>query len=139
LIEEQRQASGDRVRFEPLAFMAAGDARRDFAGIELLMQDIVAAIGDVLRRMSAHFAQLIGQFVGSDGEKIGLQLARFVIVRQARQETDKRLLYDVLAGRAIAQSAIDEREQSAFVSRDEVLPGARVALANLLDQNAIAF
>jgi len=58
-------------------------------------------------------------------------------VRQTGQETDKRFLDDVLAGRSIAQPAIDEREQSPLEPFDELAPGIRVASAYVPDQEGI--
>src|SRR5205085_4830606 len=59
-------------------------------------------------------------------------------VGQAVEEADERLLHHVLAGAAVAQAALDEGQQAPLVARDQRLPGARVALSNLLDQQAVA-
>src|SRR5260221_3455961 len=89
--------------------------------------------------MPAGLAQVIGEFVRGDGEQVRLQLAAFVEVRQAVEEADERLLHDVFAGAAVAETPLNIGEQAAFVAGDERLPGARVALADLLDEQAVAF
>ena len=88
--------------------------------------------------MPAAAAQLVGQLVGGDGEQVGLQLAAVVEVGQAVEEADEGFLHHVLAGPAVAQAALDEGQQPPFVTGDERLPGAGIALADLLDQQAVA-
>src|SRR5262245_31066192 len=89
--------------------------------------------------MAARTAEMIGQLVRSDGKKIGLQLALFVVVGQAIEKADKGLLDNVFAGRAIAEAALDESQETAFVACDERVPGAGIALADLPNEQSIRF
>src|SRR5437764_898933 len=54
-------------------------------------------------------------------------------------EVGDLLLADVEEGRRVAEPALDERQQPALVAGNEVLPRARIALADLLHQQAVAF
>ena len=58
-------------------------------------------------------------------------------MRQAGQEADERFLNHVFAGRAVAETAVHEREQPPFESLDELAPRFGVPCANLPDQNSI--
>jgi len=92
----------------------------------------------VLGDEAAGAPQVVGQLVAGDGEEIGLELPAVVEIGQAVEKTDKRFLHHVLAGRAITDAALDKRQQPAFVTSDQPLPGARVALANLLHKQTVA-
>ena len=72
-------------------------------------------------------------------EQVRLEFAAFVVIGQAGQEADKRLLHDVFTGGPVAKSAVNEREQAALVARDQERRAAGVALPNLLHQKPIAF
>src|SRR5690349_18951972 len=89
--------------------------------------------------MSAVAAEVIGQFVGGDGEKIGLQLAAVVEVGQAVEEADERFLHHIFTGVAVTDAALDESQQPALIARDQRLPGAGIAGADLLNQQTVAF
>src|SRR5262245_37556224 len=89
--------------------------------------------------MPAEAAQVIRQLVRRNREEIRLQVAGFVVVGQAIQEADERLLNDVLGGRAVVQAALDKCQQSALVPLNQTVPGPHVAAADLLDQQTVAF
>src|SRR5437762_1908943 len=88
--------------------------------------------------MPAGAAQVVGELVRGDGEEVGLQLARFVEVGDAVEEADEGFLHDVFAGRAVAEATFDEGEEPAFIAGNQRLPGAAVAVADLLHQQAVA-
>ena len=89
--------------------------------------------------MPAQSPQLVGQLVRSDGEEKGLQLALVIKVGHTVEKADEGFLHNVLAGGVIVQSPIDERQQSAFIACDQVFPGVGIALADLLNQETVAF
>src|SRR5579875_302914 len=89
--------------------------------------------------MPAVTAEMIGQFVRGDGEEIGLQLAAIVEVRQAVEEADEGFLHHVFTGIAVADTALHKSQQPTLVARNQRLPGARIAVPDLLDQQTIAF
>jgi hypothetical protein len=107
--------------------------------IVLVLQHVAGAFRGGMKRMPAGTAEMIGDFVRCDGEKIGLQLAGLVEVRQAVEKSDKSLLDNILACRPIVQPAIDKRQEPAFITSYQTVPGASIALADLLDQQSIAF
>ena len=82
---------------------------------------------------------MVGDLVGSDGEKIRLQLAVLVIIGQAIEKTDECFLNDIFAGSAIVKSPHGKCENPAFISVNELFPGRGIALANLADPEAIGF
>src|SRR5205823_6058959 len=59
--------------------------------------------------------------------------------RQAVEEADERILDEVVAGIGIFDASVKEGAQPAFVACDELPPGVGIALADRLDQEAIAF
>src|SRR5262249_17037209 len=85
----------------------------------------------------ALLAQVVGQLVRGDGEQVRLHVALLVVVGQAREEPDEGLLHDVLAGRAVAQPAVDEGEQPPLVPLDQLPPGLGVAGAHRPDQECL--
>ena len=89
--------------------------------------------------MPARATQVVGDLVRGDGKQVGLQLALLVEVRQTVEETDETFLHYVLTGRSVAQTPLHKRQKAALVARDQVLPGALVALTDLLNEQAIAF
>src|SRR5205085_985136 len=106
--------------------------------VELLMQQVAGALGHRLERMPAGAAEVIGELVRGDREKIGLQLTAVVEVGQAVEEADERLLHDVLARGTVTDAALDKGQQPPLVTSDQPLPGARVALADLLHKQTVA-
>src|SRR5579884_2209156 len=88
--------------------------------------------------MPAVAAEVIGQLVRGDGEKIGLQFAAVVEVGQAVEEADEGFLHHVFTGVAVTDAALDESQQPALVARDQRLPGAGIAAADLLNQQTVA-
>src|SRR5262249_13318362 len=107
-------------------------------GVELLVEQVGAALRQGPQRVPAAAAQVVGQLVGGDGEQVRLQLAAVVEVGQAVEGADERLLDHVLAGGAVAQPPLHEGQQPALVARDQGVPGAGVSLTDLLDQQAVA-
>src|SRR5207253_8995361 len=83
-------------------------------------------------------ARLVGVIVSGAREAIGLQCALVVEIRQAVEEADKRFLYHVFAGGPIAQPALGKGQEPPFIAGDQLVPSSAVALANLLDEQAIA-
>src|SRR5262245_53196234 len=118
--------------------MAAGHARRRRLVVQLDVQWIVGTFRRLLQRMPARAPQIVGDLVRGDREQVRLQLAAIVVVGQAREKTDEAFLNDVLAGGQVFDAAMDEREQPTFIAGDEMLPGARVALADLLHEQTVA-
>src|SRR5437660_50059 len=87
--------------------------------------------------MPAGAAEEIGQLVGGDGKEVRLQVASFVVIRQTVVEADEGLLHYVFGGGAVAQPAVGECQQPAFVALDQTKPGIGVAPADLLDQQPV--
>jgi len=85
----------------------------------------------------ALLAQVIGQLVSSDREEIGLHVSLLIVVGQAGQEPDERFLDHVLAGRSIAEPAIDKRQQPPLKPLDELPPGLGIAGTHLPDQKSV--
>ena len=83
---------------------------------------------------AAFAAQVVGQLVGADREQVAFERAAAVVVRQAVQEAEERLLHDVFARAAAAEAAFDEGEQPAFVARDQIVPRIVFAAADALDR-----
>ena len=107
--------------------------------IVLVLQNVAGAFRGGVQRMPARAAEVVGDFVRSDGEKIGLQLAGLVEIRQTVEKSNKSFLDDVLAGRPIVQPSIDKRQEPAFITSNQSVPGTPIALADLLNQQAVAF
>ena len=78
---------------------------------------------ELVDRPPALLAEVVGQLVGGDREEVGLHVPLLVVVRQAGQEPDERLLHHVLAGRPVAEAAVDEGEQPPLVALDQLPPG----------------
>src|SRR5438874_2343487 len=89
--------------------------------------------------MAACFTQVIRQLVRGDRKQIGLQRAAFIEIGQTRQKANEGLLHDVFAGCPVVHAPVHESEQTAFITSDQVLPGARIALANLLNKETVVF
>src|SRR5262245_39045849 len=106
--------------------------------VKLLVEDVARTVGHRLERMPAGAAQMVGELVRSDGEEIRLQLAAVVEVWQTIEEVDEGFLHHVLAAGPVVDAAFNEGEQPTFIAGNERFPGAGVALADLLDQQAIA-
>ena len=120
----------------PLA--AAGDARRRPAAAgDLVERTAVVVRAELVDRPPPLLAEVVGQLVGGDREQVGLHVPLLVVVRQAGQEADERLLHHVLAGRAVAEPAVDEGEQPPLEPLDELTPGLGVARAHLPDQECV--
>ena len=135
IADESAEGFGEHAFLGDPTFVASGDARRGARSAGDFLKRAAVVVGaELVDRPSALLAKVVGQFVGGDREQIRFGVAFLVVMRQAGEEADKRFLNDVLAGGAIAQAAIDERQQAAFKPFDEVLPGARVARPDLLDQ-----
>src|SRR5260370_42385687 len=105
--------------------------------IVLALQNVAGAFGGGVQRMPARAAEVVGDFVRSDGEKIGLQLAGLVEVRQAVEKPDEGFLNDILAGRPIVQPPIDESQQPALIASNQSVPSPSIALADLLHEQAV--
>src|SRR5262249_47323906 len=129
---------GDRLALQVAAFLTACHAARGRVLVELLVENVGGAVGNVVQRVPSDAAQVIGQLVRGDGEQVRLQLTAVVEVGQAVEKADESFLDDVVAGGAVVQAAIDEGQQAALVARDELVPGARVPLADLLDKKTIS-
>ena len=122
-------AVGECVFFEVAAFAAAGDAAGGAVAAGHVPGAAAAGGGGRKRQggAAAFAAQVVGQLVGGDREQIAFERAAGVVVGQAGEEADERFLHDVFARGAAAQPAIDERQQPAFVLRDERIPRVRLA------------
>src|SRR6478672_11365378 len=85
------QAAGERFFFERLPFPASGDTGSGGMHVGTLLERVAArlVLGDLLDRMPAGLAQVIGQLVRRDREEVRLQLAFVVVVRQAGQKADE--------------------------------------------------
>jgi len=82
---------------------------------------------------------VVGQLVGGNAKEIPLQRPRLVVVRQAREKPDEGVLHDVLGRGPYGQAGLDERQQTAFISRDQLAPHGRIPLPNASDEHAIKF
>src|SRR5437879_5451420 len=60
-----------------------------------------------------------------------------VVVGQTVEKADERLLHHVLAGGPVTQAPLHKGEQPALVAGNQGLPGAGIALADLLDEQAV--
>src|SRR5262249_39813673 len=128
LVEDLPQRPRNRFAFDRFALAAARLAGRRLVLVELLVQHIAGTIRNMLQRMAAAAAQMVRELVRGDREQISLQFAAVVEVRQAVEEADESLLNDILARGAIAEPAIDEGQQPPLVARDQLVPGAVVAI-----------
>ena len=133
-----REGVEDGLFFQRLPLAAAGDA----AGVAGAVGDLPVAgrVGRARQRHggpAAFAAQVVGQLVGADREQVAFQRPAAVVVRQAVEKADERLLHDVFAGAAAAQAAFDEGQQPAFVAGDQVVPGVAFAAADALDEQRI--
>ena len=68
-----------------------------------------------------------------------MQFAFVVVVRQTVEETDEGLLHEIVAGIGILDAAMEEGAEPPFIAIDELPPRVGVALADRLDQEAVAF
>src|SRR5262249_23719464 len=107
---------------------------RPGAAGDLLERPAVVVRAELVDRPTALLAEVVGQLVGGDREEVRLQVPLLVVVRQAGQEADEGLLDHVLAGRTVAETAVDERDQPPFEPLDQLTPGAGVPFTNLSDQ-----
>ena len=98
---------------------------------------LLADRGERQRRPPTLAAQIVGELVGGDREQVALQRPPRVVVRQAREKADERLLHDVFAGGPLPQPAFDERQQPSFVLGNQRIPRLRLAGADLLDQEHV--
>jgi ABC-type transport system involved in multi-copper enzyme maturation permease subunit/uncharacterized membrane protein YqaE (UPF0057 family) len=130
------QAAHDGGALQRAPLVAAHQARRRRVMVQLLRQRVAAVRGG-LQRVPPLAPQVVGQLVRGDGEQIRLQLAFVVEVGQAVEEADEGFLHHVLAGGAVAQPAVHEGQKPALVAADKRFPGARVALADFLDQQPV--
>src|SRR5436190_9444991 len=80
---------------------------------------------------------MVGELIGADREQVTFQRPATVVVGQAVEKAQKRLLNDVLAGAAAAKAAFDEGEQPAFVADDQIAPSIAFATTNALDEQGI--
>src|SRR5262245_36102576 len=114
--------------------MAAREARRLTLSIVRLLRHALRRFLTGLGRSAAGAAQVVRHLVRRDGEQVSLQLTALVEVGQGIEEADKRFLDDVLGGTAVADATDGKGEQSALIEVNEPLPGVRVTLADLLDE-----
>ena len=91
---------------------------------DFIERPAVVVGAELVDRPPALLPQMVGELVRGDREQVGLGISFFVVMRQAGKEADERFLNDVLAGRAIAQAAVNKREQPALKAFDELLPSA---------------
>ena len=100
----------------------------------LVERPAVVVGAELVDRPTPLLAEVVGQLVGGDREEVRLHVALLVVVREAGEEADERLLDDVLAGGPVAEPAVDERDQPPLVPLDQLSPGAGIAVADLADQ-----
>src|SRR5258708_5662873 len=82
---------------------------------------------------------MVGELVRSDCEEVGLKFAFVVVMWQAAEKADKRLLDEVVAGVRVFDASVQKGAQPAFIATDELPPGIGIALADRLDQKAVTF
>ena len=80
---------------------------------------------------------MICQFVGADGEQIALQGPPAVVVREAIEEADERFLNNILRGRAITETTLDEGQETALVAGYQVVPSVGVTRSNSFNEETI--
>ncbi len=68
-----------------------------------------------------------------------MQFAAIVEVGQAGQEADEGFLYHVFAERVIVEPLAGEGEQPTFIAGNELFPRLGLAIADALNQQAVAF
>jgi hypothetical protein len=119
-------------------FAAPRDARcgPPVAG-DLVERTAVVVRAELVDRPTTLFAEVVGQLVRGDREQVGFHVPLVVVMRQAGQEADERLLDHVLAGGAIAEPAVHEGQQPPFESLDELTPRLGIARAHLPDQQGV--
>ena len=100
----------------------------------LLERPAVVVRAELVDRPPPLLPQVVGQLVRGDREQVRLHVPLLVVMRQAGQEADERLLHHVLAGGAVAEPAVDEGQQPPLEPLDELPPGLGVARAHLPDQ-----
>ena len=77
---------------------------------------------------------MIDNSTPENGKQKGLDAALLLKLRQTLQETDECFLDRILRVGRFWQSAAREHQQAALVAVDELHPGLRIALSNLLQQ-----
>src|SRR5690606_15981195 len=106
---------GQRFVLHLPAFAAAGNAaRRARRSLRLPVAAAAVGRGERNRRAATLAPQVVGQLVAGDREEPTLQRPPRVVIRQAREKADERLLDDVLARRTATEPAVDERQEPPF-------------------------
>lgn len=77
--------------------------------------------------------------MGRDRKEPAFQRTFRVVVGQAGQKSDERLLDDVLGRGPIPDPTLDERQESTFIPRDQVRPGVGLPGADSFRQDRITF
>ena len=81
------------------------------------------------RGPSPFAAEDVGELVGGDRKQIGLERGGRIVVGQAHQKAQERVLNDVFARGPIAEAAVDKRQQPPFITGDD-FAGLLVAATN---------
>src|SRR5947209_8539990 len=89
--------------------------------------------------MPAAAPQVVCQFMGGNREQVCLKLTSIIEMGQTVEETDEGLLHDIFTRGPIVQAPLDKGQQPTLIARNQVLPGARITLADLLDQQPVGF
>ena len=88
-------------------------------------------------RPSPFAPQMIGQLVRANRKQVALQRSAAVVIRQAVEKANERLLHDVFAGAAAAEAAFNKGQEPPFVPGNQVGPGFVFAPADAFDQQRI--
>src|SRR5262249_100371 len=129
----------DSAILELFPLLTSHQARRGLLVVELLIQQISGAIGGSMQRVAPGATEMVGQFVGGDGKKVSLKFTAIIEMGEAIEEADEGFLNDVFARGPIVEAPFDEGQKPSLITRDEVFPSSRVSLADLLDEQPVAF
>ena len=75
--------------------------------------------------------------MSSDRKKIAFQGPAGIVVRQAGEKADKRLLNDILGRRPVARAAFHESQKSTLEVRNEIVPSYGLAGADALYEQVV--
>lgn len=133
------EATGEGLFLQLAAFAATGNAAGGTNTAGHVPRTVATGAGGGKRQGGPPplAAQMVGKFVGRNGEQVTFERPAGVVVRQAGKKPDECFLHNIFARSASSQPAIDEGKEASFILGNERIPGLRLAGTNPLDKQCI--